>query len=121
MADLIPIYSADHELREWVTVQGLGRMQAQGLIDKVVQRKKTGQITRAYRFRREDDPKPSSTNDYVGTPYSYRERLGDGHRIWRLKKLGKKDELRPLFMKVVADCIAISPKADRADPRQTLS
>jgi hypothetical protein len=41
-----------------------------------------------------------------GTRYSYRERLETGARAWRLKRLGKGAELRPIFLAIVTDCMA---------------
>ena len=43
-----------------------------------------------------------------GTRYSFRERLESGRHAWRLKRLGKGNELRPIFLQVVADCVVSS-------------
>ena len=45
----------------------------------------------------------------AGTCYSFRERLESGPMAWKLKRLGKKDELRPLFQQVVTDCLVAAP------------
>ena len=40
-----------------------------------------------------------------GKAYSHREHLANGKTTWTLRRLGKRDELRPLFLQVVADCM----------------
>jgi len=65
--------------------------------------------------RRDDDPKPTSPRDYVGTRYAFRQSLKDGHRCYRLRALGDKpnsdernlapESVRPIFLRVVLGCI----------------
>ena len=40
-----------------------------------------------------------------GKHYSYREHFDCGSVAWALKRLGKGDELRPLFVQVVTECV----------------
>ncbi len=40
-----------------------------------------------------------------GTKYSFKEYFDTGTIAWTLKKLGRGEELRPLFEQVVADCL----------------
>jgi hypothetical protein len=101
----IPLYSADGELRDWITQGRLARLQAAGLIARVVRHRK-GHINRAIMFRRPGEGRPAQVNDYAGTRYSFREHLDNGFLCWRLRRLGRGDELRPIFLTVVTDCMA---------------
>jgi hypothetical protein len=59
--------------------------------------------------------KPSTLLDYVGTKYSFRQRLAGGHVAYRLRSLGDRayasevnlapDEVRPIFLRVILDCM----------------
>jgi len=53
--------------------------------------------------RRPGDPKPVRLADYLGTRYSFREHLDNGHLCWRLRRLGAGNQCRPVFLAVVAD------------------
>ena len=79
------------------------RMDRLGLI-RIVRHKK-GHVARCILHRRQDAPKPLKPADYLGTQYSFREHLEGGHLAWSLKRLGHGDELRPLFLQVVTDCM----------------
>jgi hypothetical protein len=57
------------------------------------------------------EARPALLQDDLGTRYSFRERLEDGHTCWRLKRLGQGDELRPIFLRVVTKCLAASESA----------
>ena len=102
----IPLYSYDGALIAWITQQRMNRLEALGLA-RVVRHKK-GTINRAVMHHRAGDPKPTRLAEYLGTRYSFREHLDDGHICWRLRRLGKSDELRPIFLQVVTDCVAPS-------------
>jgi hypothetical protein len=102
----IPLYSADGELREWVTEQRLAKYQAQGRIARVIRHRK-GYINRAILFGRPGE-KLFQPGDYVGTRYSYPEYLENGYIAWALRRLGRGDEFRPLFLRVVSDCLVAS-------------
>gem|GEM_PF-6130710 len=41
-----------------------------------------------------------------GNKYSYLEHFECGSVAWQLKRLGKGDELRSIFLQVVTDCLA---------------
>jgi hypothetical protein len=41
----------------------------------------------------------------IGTRYCYREYLNIGRVCWSLKRLGRGDELRPIFLQVLTDCL----------------
>ncbi len=85
MQDLIPLYSADGELHDWISEQRMARFDRLGLI-RVVRHKK-GRVSRCILHQRSDDPRPTKLSDYLGTRYSYRERLDTGHMVWTLRKL----------------------------------
>ncbi len=105
MQKQIALYTADGQLCDHITQQRLARLQAANLIARVVRHRK-GHVNRAVMFRRPGETKASSLRDYLGTQYSFREHLDSGHVAWKLKPLGKGDELRPIFMQVVTGCMA---------------
>ena len=43
-----------------------------------------------------------------GTKYSFREHLDSGHIAWSMRRLGKGNELRPIFLAVLTDCLVKS-------------
>ena len=100
----IPLYSYDGALIAWITEQRMNRLERMGLA-RVVRHKK-GTINRVVMHYRPGDPKPTELTDYLGTRYSFREHLDDGHVCWNLRRLGKGAELRPIFLRVVLDCLA---------------
>ena len=61
---------------------------------------------------------PSLLSDYKGTKYSFRQHLDNGQRCYRLRALGDNrndedcflapDEVRPIFLRVVLDCLAVA-------------
>ncbi|MBZ5627109.1 MAG: hypothetical protein LAQ69_51810 [Acidobacteriia bacterium] len=98
MAKPIPLYAADLRLCGWISEQRAIRLERLGLA-KVVRHPK-GHIARCLYHRRPGEP----IIRLRGKAYSHRERLADGNITWTLRRLGKGDELRPLFLQVVADC-----------------
>ena len=104
MPKLIPLYNADGEFQDKITEQRLKRLQTLGLIARVVRHSK-GHVNRAVMFRREGEGRGTEVKDYLGTRYSFREHLEGGHIAWSLKQLGHGDELRPVFLQVVNDCL----------------
>ncbi|MBI3695417.1 MAG: hypothetical protein HY238_11350 [Acidobacteria bacterium] len=107
MQPTIPLYAADGELCDWISEQRMARLDRLGLI-RVVRHKK-GHVARCILHRRPGDPKLVRLADYLGTRYSFREHLDNGRLCWRLRRLGRGDELRPVFLRVVADCLIASP------------
>lgn len=99
----IPLYAYDGALVEYTYAERIARLETCGLV-RVIRHKK-GMIARAIFYAREGDPRPADLRDYVGQEYSFKERLDDGHRVWKLKRLGKGDELRPIFLRVLNDCL----------------
>ncbi len=104
MPDRIPLYTADGELSDWISPQRLARLQSLGLIARVVRHPK-GHINRAILFRRPGEGRAIELRSYLGTRYSFREHLDNGRLCWKLRRLGRRNELRPIFLAVVADCM----------------
>ncbi len=106
----IPAYQADGSLYACVSEQRLARLQAAGLVARVVRSRK-GKVQRAILFLRPGEPKPMSASSVMGTRYSFKEPLAHGP-AWELKHLGgsrsgknyARPETRAAFLKVVADC-----------------
>ncbi len=113
MEQRIPLYNADGELRGFISGQQLARLETLGRIARVVRHRK-GHINRAIQVRLPGEGKAIRPADYCGTRYSLRQQLGPGLSCWRLRALGDKpsetnlapEELRPVFMRVVTDCLA---------------
>ncbi len=110
MISYIPVYCADGSLYDRVTEQRLTRLQKAGLVARVVRHRK-GHINRAILFARPGEhPMPATA--YLGTKYSFKERLDHG-LAWELRRLGgvrdgttyAPPELRGIFLQVVADCL----------------
>lgn len=112
MTASIPVYRADGRLYDRVTERGLVRLQAAGLVARVVRHRK-GYINRAILFIRPGE-KPMPPTAYMGTRYSFEDRLEHGV-CWDLKRLGgardgttyAPPEVRGIFLQVVADCLAV--------------
>ena len=104
MRNGIPLYTAEGELCDWISEQRMARLERLGLIQVV--RHKKGRVARCILHRRPGDPKPVRLTDYLGTRYSLREHLDNGRLCWRLRRLGRGDELRPVFLAVVTGCMA---------------
>jgi hypothetical protein len=111
----VPLYSYSGALLKWTSEQHIQRLERLGLLARVVRHKK-GAINRAVMLRRADEPMPSKLTDYVGTSYSHRQQLRDGHKCWRLRSLTgtqsevnlAPEELRPIFVQVVTDCMRVA-------------
>ena len=114
-ARTIPLYSYEGVLVQFITPERLKRLEGLGRVRAVV-RRRTGQIARVILHRLPGDPRPCRVEDYVGTPYSFRQHLSDGHKCYRLRSLGDKpsetdlapSEVRPIFLRVVLDCLALA-------------
>jgi len=90
---------------ERVNEQRLARLEAAGLIARVVRHPK-GHINRAILFRRPGEGGAVQLRQYMGTRYSFREHLDNGRLCWKLRRLGRGNELRSIFLTVVAECMA---------------
>ena len=97
-----------------ISLERLVVLQSMGRIARVVTHRK-GYINRAYLLPMPGEPKPSMLRDYVGTKYSFRQRLAGGHVAYRLRSLGDSafesesnlapDSVRPIFLRVILDCM----------------
>jgi len=102
MKDQYPLYAADGRSLGYRSRQAAERLLAGGFVTPAFGRK--GHLKAIY-LRRGDGSTSVESSVRTGPPYSFRERLEDGHMCWRLKRLGKGDELRPVFLRVVTDCL----------------
>lgn len=103
MTQEIPLYAADGRSLGFRTVEAARRLIANGYAEAVYGRK--GHL-KAIHAKQLDGASAIETRVPTGTRYSFRERLDNGTVAWRLKRLGKGHELRPIFMAVVSDCMA---------------
>ena len=97
--DQIPLYSADNDLREWISPQRAARLEALGIVRVV--RHKRGNVNRCIMQRHPSDPSPTKLSAYLGTRYSYLERLESGRSVWALRKLQGHEERPHLVLEVV--------------------
>lgn len=101
--DQYPLYSADGTPLGYRSREATQRLLAGGFVTPAFGRK--GHL-KAIFLRRGDGSTPVEVSAPAGTTYSFRERLEQGHFVWQLKRLGKGNELRPVFLQVVTDCLA---------------
>jgi hypothetical protein len=124
--ETIPLFSCDGVRVDYITLARLAVLQELGRIARVVAHKK-GIIGRAYLTRLHSEPRPTTIRNYMGTPYGFRQRLSDGHVAYRLRALGDHpfgserdlapDCTRPIFLRVVLDCMERPESAHRCAPR----
>ena len=105
MTQQIPIYAADGRSMGFRSLESAQRLIANGFVEAVYGRK--GHL-KAVHSKQPDGASAITTQVRAGTRYSFRERLDGGTVAWKLKRLGKGDELRPIFLQVVTDCMANS-------------
>ena len=98
----IPYYSADGTFRGFRAPAAALRLVQNGLVTGAYGRK--GHL-RAIYARKEDGSCSVDQQPPIGTRYIFREHLDSGHIAWAMKQLGKRDELRDLFLQVVTDCL----------------
>jgi hypothetical protein len=111
-ATTIPLYSYDGALVQFITPERLKRLEGLGRVRAVV-RRRSGQIARAMLRQLPGDPRPLRPEDYIGTCYSFRQQISDGHRCYRLRALGggssetdlAPEEVRPIFLRVLLECV----------------
>jgi hypothetical protein len=108
----IAVYNCDGALLQWIDAKRLARLIASGSVARVHKRR-SGRVSRVCLHQRPGEAPPSFLTDYVGTKYSFRQHLGDGHYCFRLRALGDNpreerdlapEEVRPIFLRVVLDC-----------------
>jgi len=96
-----PLYSADGRRFGFRSREAVLRLLSMHLVRPVYGRK--GHLKAIY-LPAVDGSHPVKA-PRPGTKYSFEERFECGTIAWRLKSLGKGDELRPLFAQVVTDCL----------------
>jgi hypothetical protein len=107
----IPLYSHDFAILDFISGKRALRLETAGLA-KLVRRK--GHLNRVVLYRRPGDPHPTTVRQYMGTGYSFEQPLSDGHHCWKLRSLqgGRAEsllappEVRPIFLRVLLDCMA---------------
>jgi hypothetical protein len=122
----IPLFSCDGVRVDYITLARLAVLQELGRIARVVAHKK-GIIGRAYLTRLHSEPRPTTIGSYAGTRNGFRQRLSDGHVAYRLRALGDHpfgpesnlapDCTRPIFLRVLLDCMERPERAHRCAPR----
>jgi hypothetical protein len=102
MTKEIPLYAADGRPWGFRTIESAKRLIASGLVSPSYGRK--GHL-KAIFSKQTDGSSAVEANARSGTRYCVRQRLDSGRLAWKMKKLGKGEELRPLFQQVVTDCL----------------
>jgi hypothetical protein len=116
----IAVYSYDGDLLQWIDLKRFHRLADLDRLARVV-KARTGRIKRVTLRPMPGEWKPSLVSDYQGTKYSFPQHLSDGHRCYRLRALGdnRNDEdyylapaeARPVFLRVLLDCLVPAPAA----------
>lgn len=72
------------------------KMIGEGRVSRV-RHNRDGTIRSIWMFRTASDPTQLSIRSYMGTAYTYRDRLPEGHRCWAMRRLaGKPGEFWPV-------------------------
>ncbi len=112
----IPLYCYDGSLVRFIDRKHFRRLVDGGRV-RVVMRSK-GRVARAILHRMPGEPRPILLRDLVGTKYSFRQHLANGHYCYKLRALGERyrrgdeeynlapEEVRPIFLRVLLDCLA---------------
>ena len=98
----IPYYDADGKPRGFRTLEAARRLIANEVVTACYGRK--GHI-KAIFMRKADGGNAVQAEITPGTKYSFREHLDSGHVAWSMRRLGKGNELRPIFLAVLTDCL----------------
>jgi hypothetical protein len=106
----IPLYASDGTPWGFRTHEAAQRLIADGVVSPAYGRK--GHL-KAIFSKKADGSSAVDRTGPRGTRYSFQERLESGRLAWKLKRLGKEDELRPIFMAVVTDCL-VATECNRA-------
>jgi hypothetical protein len=105
---LIPFYAPDGSSLGKRTIEAAERLVAGGQVEPAYGR--MGHL-KAIFLEREDGSNPAGTYARTGTRYSFLQKLDNGGRCWKLRRLGGRDEdgtpveTRGVFIQVVRDCL----------------
>ena len=105
MMQEIPLYAADGTPWGFRTLETARQLIANGFVSPVYGRK--GHL-KAIFSKKADGSSAVERTGPRGTRYSFQQRLKSGRLVWKLKQLGRGEELRPLFEQVATDCL-VSP------------
>jgi hypothetical protein len=124
--EIIPLFSCDGVRVDRISLARLAVLQELGRISRLATHSK-GYINGAFLTRLHSEPRPTTIRNYMGTPYGFRQRLADGHVTFRLRALGDHpfgserdlapDCTRPIFLRVLLDCLERPESAHRCVPR----
>ena len=124
--EIIPLFSCDGVRVDRISLARLTVLQELGRISRLVTHRK-GYINGAFLARLHTEPRPTTIGSYAGTRYGFRQRLSDGHVTYRLRALGDHpfgserdlapDCTRPIFLRVLRDCMELPERAHRCAPR----
>jgi hypothetical protein len=98
----IPLYACDGTPWGFRSLEAAQRLIANGFVSPAYGRK--GHL-KAIFSKKADGSSAVEQTGPRGTQYSFQHRLESGRLAWKLKNLGKGEELRPLFRRVVTDCL----------------
>jgi hypothetical protein len=98
----IPLYGSDGTPWGFRSLEAARQLIAKGLASPAYGRK--GHLKAIFSTKTDGS---SAVDGAIqgGTHYSFQTRLECGSRVWKLKRLGRNDELKPLFQQVVAECL----------------
>jgi hypothetical protein len=105
---MIPFYAPDGSSLGFRVLDAAQRLIASGCVKPAYGRKKH---LKAIFLQREDGSSPVETHARTGTRYSFLERLDDGGRCWKLRRVDQRDDdgvlvnTHGVFLQVVADCM----------------
>lgn len=117
MTQPIPLYAADGTPWGFRSLETAQRLIANGIVSPAYGRK--GHL-KAIFSKKADGSSAVERAGPRGTQYSFQQRLESGRLAWKLKKLGKGEELRPLFQQVVTDCL-VAPTDGHEATRRSVS
>ncbi len=107
----IPLYTEDGHIACMRSPESVKRLLDLDRITVIRDRK--GNIRRGF-FRRCDGSSALRPTIYVGTKYSFNQRVGERGKIWDLKKLAPSndsweyapEDIRPMFLTVLRECLS---------------
>lgn len=105
MEKTIAYYDAEGRPRGFRTLEAARRLITNEIATACYGRKRH---IKAIFMRKADGGNAVQAQAAPGTKYSFREHLDSGHVAWSMRRLGKGNELRPIFLAVLTDCLVQS-------------